>query len=79
MTSNNPSGKEMQDIAFRNTAIKKINDLTADVARLKDSYGKKKKRSEVASAPRIQGLQKLSGFKSTLGKQFPSDFDITNY
>lgn len=77
--ANNPSYKEMQDIAFRNTAIKKINDLTADVARLKDSYGKKKKRSEVASAPTIQGLRKLTGFKNTLGKQFPSDFDITDY
>lgn len=77
--ANNPSYKEMQDIAFRNTAIKKINDLTADVARLKNSYGKKKKRSEVASAPRIQGLRKLKGFKNTLGRQFPSDFDITDY
>jgi len=76
---NNPSDKEMQDIAFKNIAIQKINNLTKDVSKLKDSYGKKKRRSEVAAAPKIEGLRKLSGFKNTLGRQFPSDFDITNY
>jgi len=79
MSTKSLTEKEMQDIAFKNVAIQKINDLTKDVSRLKDSYGKKKKRSEVAAAPKVEGLQKLSGFKNTLGRQFPSDFDITNY
>lgn len=59
---------ENEEISFKNSAIKAIRDLQNDTAKLKDAYGKRKKK-ESPSEIRIQGLQGLQKLKNTLGAQ----------
>jgi hypothetical protein len=59
--------KNMNDIAFRNDAIKTIMALHADNLRLKDNYGRRGNMANPDSeVGKIKGLQGLNG---RLGKQ----------
>ena len=60
-------GEDLNNIAFRNEAIRTINALHNDNLRLKSQLGRNKRSSQESSAPKIRGLQGLSG---DLGGQF---------
>ena len=70
-TSKEKSSISADDMAFRNVAIKRINDLSKDNAKLKEMVGRNNKQSQRRQAgsasSRIQGLQSL---RNTLGTQF---------
>ena len=68
-TSKEKSTVSADDMAFKNVAIKRINDLTKDNARLKEMVGRKstQRRQAGSAASRIQGLQSI---RNTLGTQF---------
>lgn len=68
-TSKEKSTVSADDMAFKNVAIKRINDLTKDNARLKEMVGRKstQRRQAGSASSRIQGLQSL---RNTLGTQF---------
>jgi len=68
-TSKEKSTVSADDMAFRNVAIKRINDLSKDNAKLKDMVGRKstQRRQAGSASSRIQGLQTI---RNTLGTQF---------
>jgi len=68
-TSKEKSTVSADDMAFKNVAIKRINDLTNDNARLKDMVSRKsvQRRQAGSASSRIQGLQTI---RNTLGTQF---------
>jgi hypothetical protein len=75
-TSKEKSTVSADDMAFKNVAIKRINDLSKDNARLKEMVGRKstqtQRRQSGSASSRIQGLQSL---RNTLGRQFMTKLD----